>query len=215
MKKLSLLAILLITVVNVNAQGIGELAPDKPNLQFPPNAIGADIVFSEGGVGLGSFYKHNLSESLTFITTFSITEAKDDNEFTYVDPFTLQTFTTGKKNRIFLIPFTLGMQYRLFRESLLDNLRPFIDMGVGPSFVITTPYEEEFLKAFGRAHNNLALGGYIGFGANFGIDKSSLVGLNIRYYFVHLFNDGVESLVGNVRKDFNGVFLTLSLGVMY
>ena len=215
MKRLSLLAILLISIINVNAQGIGEIAPEKPPEKFPPNAIGADIIFNNGGIGLGSFYKRTISDELTFITAFSISEAKADNEFTRIDPYTYQTYTVGKKNRIFLIPITFGLQYRIFQNSLYDNLRPFIETGIGPSFVITTPYELEYFNSFGKAHNNIALGSYIGLGADFGINKSSLVALNVRYYIVHLFNDGVESLYGVKENNFGGIFINLSLGIMY
>lgn len=221
MKTLLLLSILLITAINVNAQGIGEIAPEKPLIQFPPNAIGADIAFTEGGVGFGGFYRRAVSSDMTFISTFSISEATEPNEFTYIDPYTLQSFTAGKKNRIFLIPLTFGLQHRLFKNSLYETLRPFIEGGIGPSIVLSTPYVDdqgnqvEFFKSFGRAHSNYALGGYIGFGANFGIDTSNLIGLNIRYYYIQLFNDGVESLQGTHTKNFGGIFITLSLGKMY
>lgn len=221
MKTISLLAILLITAINVNAQGIGELAPDKPLIKFPPNALGIDLAFTEGGVGLGSFYRREIGRDMTFVTTFSFSEAKEPNEFTRIDPYTLQTYTIGKKNRVFLIPITFGLQHRLFKNSLYETLRPFVEAGIGPSIVLTTPYVDDqgnqvdFFKAFGDAHNNYALGGYIGFGANFGIDTSSLIGLNIRYYYIQLFNDGVESLVGTSTKNFGGVFISISLGKMY
>ena len=81
--------------------------------------------------------------------------------------------------------------------------------------VLTSPYEKEFFNAFGSAHANYALGGYIGLGANFGTDKKSLIGLNIRYYMIHLFNKGVESLYGRPKNNFGGIFLSISLGVMY
>ncbi|MCK7519051.1 MAG: hypothetical protein MZV64_15660, partial [Ignavibacteriales bacterium] len=52
--------------------------------------------------------------------------------------------------------------------------------GVGPTMVVTTPYDREFFNAFGKAQSKFALGGYIGLGGNFGLDNSSLVGLNIQ-----------------------------------
>ncbi len=215
MKLLSLLAILLISLVNVNAQEIGKIVPVKPPETFPPNALGGDLVFTEGGFGLGGFYRHSYSNEITLVGTFSVSEAKASNEFSYIDPYTLQTYTYGKVNRIFLIPFTLGLQIRMFTESLSDNLRPFVEFGAGPSFVLTTPYDTEFLKAFGSAHNNIAAGGYVGIGANFGMDKSSLVGLNLRYYYITLFNGGVESLINQPTKQFGGIFISLSIGLMY
>lgn len=221
MKTLSILTILLITAINVNAQGIGEIAPDKPHIKFPPNSLGVDLVFTEGGVGFGSFYRRAIVDDITFVTTFSISEAKEQNEFTRIDPYTLQSYTIGKKNRVFLIPLTFGLQHRLFKNSLYETLRPFIEAGIGPSIVLTSPYiddqgnQVEFFKSFGRAHSNYALGGYIGLGANFGIDTSSLIGLNIRYYYIQLFNDGVESLFGTKTKNFGGIYITLSIGKMY
>ena len=208
------LAILTITFFNVNAQEIGELAPEKPPMVFPDNAYGADILFSEGGFGLGMFYHHQFSQEITAFADFSVSEAKDEKEFEYVDIYG-NTYTFGKKNRIFLLPLNFGIQYRLFERTLYDNLRPYVNFGVGPTMVLTSPYEKEFFNAFGSAHANYALGGYVGLGANFGTDKKSLIGLNIRYYMIHLFNKGVESLYDRPKNNFGGIFLSISLGVMY
>jgi len=208
------LAILIITCLNVNAQEIGELVPEKPPMIFPDNAYGADILFSEGGFGLGMFYHHQLSQEITAFADFSFSEAKDEKEFEYVDIYG-NTYTFGKKNRIFLLPVNFGIQYRLFENALYDNLRPYINLGVGPTLVLTSPYDKEFFNAFGSAHANYALGSYVGLGANFGTDKKSLIGLNIRYYIIHLFNNGVESLYNRPKNNFGGIFLSISLGVMY
>jgi hypothetical protein len=219
MKRITIsLAILIITFFNVNAQEIGKLAPEKPPMTFPDNAFGADILFSEGGFGLGAFYHHHLSQTITGFVDFSISEAKDEQEFsyTYQDYYgNIYNYTYGKENRIFLLPINFGIQYRLFENVIYDNLRPYINFGIGPTLVLTSPYDKEFFNAFGSAHANYALGGYTGFGANFGIDKSSLIGINIRYYFIHLFNKGVESLYGRPKKDLGGVFLSINLGLMY
>lgn len=207
-------AILILTCFNVNAQEIGELAPEKPPMVFPDNAYGVDILFSEGGFGLGAFYHHQLIQEITAFVDFSLSEAKDEKEFEYVDIYG-NTYTFGKKNRIFLIPINFGLQYRLFENVLYDNLRPYVNLGVGPTIVLTSPYDKEFFNAFGSAHANYALGSYVGLGANFGTDKKSLVGLNIRYYIIHLFGRGVESLYERPKNNFGGIFLSVSLGVMY
>ena len=180
------LAILIITYFNVNAQEIGELAPEKAPMTFPDNAYGADILFSEGGFGIGAFYHHQINQEITAFVDFSVSEAKDEKEFEYVDIYG-NTYTFGKKNRIFLLPVNFGVQYRLFENAIYDNLRPYINLGAGPTIVLTSPYEKEFFNAFGSAHANYAFGSYVGFGANFGTDKKSLIGLNIRYYFIHFF----------------------------
>lgn len=208
------LAILIITFFNVNAQEIGELAPEKPPMVFPDNAYGVDILFSEGGFGLGTFYHHQITSEITSFIDFSVSEAKDEKEFQYIDYYG-NTFTYGKKNRIFLIPLNFGIQYRLFEHTIYDNLRPYLNLGVGPTIVLTSPYDKEFFNSFGSAHANYALGSYIGFGANFGTDRKNLIGLNLRYYVIHLFNKGVESLYGRPKNDFGGVFLSINIGIMY
>jgi len=94
-------------------------------------------------------------------------------------------------------------------------LRPYINFGIGPSIVLTTPYKKEFFKSFTWAHAQYTFGGYVGFGANFGIDKSNLIGINLRYYIIHLFNNGVEILQDRYEKNLGGFFLTINLGTMY
>ena len=81
--------------------------------------------------------------------------------------------------------------------------------------VITTPYSEEFFKSFSHARFKIAAGGYLGFGAHFGIDTSNLIGLTFRYYYIRLFGKGVESLSDSPRKSIGGFFITISFGFMY
>jgi hypothetical protein len=222
MKYLIITAILIIFTVNVNAQGIGAIVPDKPPIVFPPNAVGMDLIFSEGGFGLGGFYRHSVSDVVTFFTDLSISEAKDPQEFTYTyfDGISYQSYTPNKVNRAFLLPLNFGVQYRLFENVIFDNLRPYIDAAVGPTMVITDPDSTEFFKAIGKAHARYTIGGYIGIGANFGLDKSSLVGLNVRYYIVHFFTQGVNILnnpdgTPRFENDLGGIFITLNIGLMY
>lgn len=202
-------------MIDTTAQEIGELTEEETSKVFPNNSLGVDIMFSEGGMGVGVFYRRQLNQKLTVFADLSMSEAKDDQEFEYIDPFTYQTITYGKKNRVFLLPLNLGIHYRLFEKSISDNLRPYFNLGVGPTMVVTTPYEREFFNAFGKAHANYAVGGYAGFGANFGLDNNNLLGLNIRYYLIRFFNDGVESLQGKFKKELGGIFLTINIGMMY
>lgn len=197
-----------------NSQGIGEIAPEKPPIIFPDNTWGMDIMLGESGFGLGTFYRKQLSLKWTAFTDISFSETKDDREFEYIDFFG-RTFTIGKKNRVFAIPLNIGLQYRIFEDVVYDNLRPYINFGMGPTLVLTTPYEREFFNAFGYTRTKTAIGGYIGLGANFGLDKSSLVGLNFRYYYTHFFDEGVESLNERYKRSFGSFFVTLNIGMMY
>lgn len=216
MKKI-LIFILFLSISKIYSQGIGEIVPDKEPIKFPKNALGFDIMFSEGGFGLGGFYRKSITDDFSYFIDLSFSEAKDEKEIEYIDfydPYG-RVYVLGKKNRIFLIPINVGLNYRLFRKSITDNLRPYINFGVGPSFVITTPYEREFFNSFKHATNYITAGGYIGIGANFGVDQKHLIGVNIRYLNVHFFSKGVEGLQNRFKKDLGGIYITINIGTMY
>jgi len=214
MLKLVISILLVIPIITSRAQDIGEIVPDKPPEIFPSNAWGFDILLGESGFGFGGFYRHELSTKFTLFGDFSFSESKDQREFEYIDYYG-NSFTVGKINRVFQIPINFGAQYRLFEKELTDNLRPYINAAVGPTVVLTTPYEEEFFNAFGSTTVHFAAGGYVGFGANFGLDKSNLIGLNFRYYHIQFFDEGVESLEGRFNKTIGGFYVTINFGFMY
>ncbi len=214
MKVITLLFLILLPAVFTNAQRIGQLAPEKPPELFPPNTWGMDIMFGEGGFGLGTFYRKNFSLNITGFVDFSFSEVKDEREIEYYDIYG-NPFVYNKQNRVFLLPLFFGIQYRMFSNVLTDNLRPYITVGIGPTFVVATPYEREFFNAIGYAKTHYAAGGYVGFGADIGASKSSLVGLNVRYYYSHLFDGGVENLIGHFQEDLGGIYISLNLGIMY
>lgn len=209
-----LFAILFLPLVCVNSQQLGEMAPEKPREIFPDKSLGLDFIFSEGGFGLGSFFRYNLTNSLSFFTDISFSEGKDSREVEYVT-YWGETYTPGKKNRLFLVPLNFGLQQRLFENVITDNLRPYINFGIGPSMVVTTPYEREFFNSFSKARARYTLGGYVGIGANFGLDKASLLGINLRYYEIRFFDKGVESLDGIYQKSLGGFVFAINIGIMY
>jgi hypothetical protein len=206
--------LLLLPFSLVSAQRIGELAPDRPPEVFPPNSIGADIMFGEGGFGLGGFYRKTFSQTLTGFIDFSISELKDDREVQYIDYYG-NTYSPGKVNRAFLFPLNFGIHYRIFSESITDGFRPFISAGVGPSVILTTPYETEFFTAFKFAKAHYAAGGYIGLGANIGISKSNLVGISVRYMYARILGNEIETMLGSFSRDFGQFYITLNIGTMY
>lgn len=214
MKRLSLM-LLLATLSSLFGQKIGEFAAEKPNMELPNNALGIDLMIGEGGFGFGGFYRYNYTNTFTGFVDFSISESKHEREIERYDIFGYPLPIYGKKNRVFLLPLNFGVQYRLFYESLTDNLRPYLSLGVGPTMFVTTPAQEEFFKSFGKAKALYGAGGYIGLGANFGISSTNLTGINIRYYVLQLFDDGVEQYFGDFKKTIEHVSLTINIGIMY
>ena len=214
MRSLIFLILLIIPTSLLIAQDIGELAPPESPMVFPPNAWGFDLLIGESGFGFGGFSRKELSTKFTLFADVSISEAKDEREIEYVDIYG-QTFTLGKQNRVFQIPFAFGAQFRLFENELTDNLRPYINLGVGPTIALTTPYDQEFFKAFSYAKPYYAVGGYVGLGANFGLDTKNLIGINMRYYYTQFLDEGVEILKDRYKDYLSGFYITINFGFMY
>ncbi len=201
------------------------------------NAWGLDVLVSNDGFGLGTFYRREFSQDLFGFVMFSISEAKDEREFEQFDPYFYGvSYVPGKLQRFLVMPLSFGLQYRLFREDITDNFRPFINAGVGPTLIFAAPFVElsrspagtitptqiEFFKSLGRGQPHYTATAFVGVGANFGTEKANVLGVNFRYYFTFLFGDGLPSLynlrTGEVaarKKDFGGFFITLNVGMAY
>ncbi len=181
------------------------------------NVYGLDILFSNNGFGLGIFLRKEYSRTLQGFASLAISEAKDDNEVEYYDPYTYQSIVPGKVNRFLVFPLTFGIQYRLFEDEILDNFRPYITGGIGPAVVLSSPYDKEFFKSLGYAQAHWTFNAFIGGGAFFGSDQGSIMGLSFRYYVIPVFN-GIPSLAdpnSNIisrKKDFGGFFISLNFG---
>jgi hypothetical protein len=212
--------------------------PSNPELiqktSYEPfhNAWGVDIMLSNNGFGAGAFYRHEFTEVFSGFAQIAISDVKDDGEVEYINPYTGQSYTPYKINRLLLIPLTFGLQYRLFKDEIVDNFRPYLSAGVGPSMIFVSPYatpstvlgpdgssttyydQVDFFASLKKGQFKYALGGYVGAGAYFGLDKSSLTGISLRYYFVP-YGPGIESLQGTRIKRFGGFFITLNFGSLY
>ncbi len=205
------------------------------------NAWGLDVLVSNDGFGLGTFYRREFTEDMFGFAMFSISEAKDEREFEQYDYYYGVSFVPGKLQRFMVLPLTFGLQYRLFREDITDNFRPFVNVGAGPTMIFSAPFTEvtiirdangnptstqsnqiEFFKSLGKGKAHYTASAFIGVGANFGTEKASVFGVNFRYYFTYLFGNGLPSLyntsTGEIaarKKDFGGFFITLNVGMAY
>ena len=106
-----------------------QLAP-RPDYH---NAWGLDVLVSNDGFGLGTFYRREFTEDLFGFAMFSISESKDEREFEQYDYYYGVSYVPGKLQRFMVLPLTFGLQYRLFREDITDNFRPFVNAGAGPT----------------------------------------------------------------------------------
>jgi len=208
-----------ILFIFINAQKLGEIAPPEPPLDLPPNSFGVDVIFNDAGFGLGTFYKYSLNEDFITFVDFSIAETKDDREIVFFDYFG-NPVTYGKINRSLILPLNFGFQYRLFKKTITNNLRPYFSAAVGPTMIMVTPYiknkrQIDFFAALKYATLRYTIGGYVGFGANFGTNKKRSLGISVRYYIVHLLGEGIENIKNKYRKDLSSIYVNISIGFFW
>ena len=200
------------------------------------NLWGLDVLVSNDGFGLGTFYRRQFTEDLYGIVSFSISESKDEREMERFDPYTGLTYVPGKLNRFLVLPLTFGLQYRLFREDIVETFRPYVNAGAGPTMIYVMPFvnrvvyadgyvesqQVDFFKSIGKGRPHYTASVYIGFGANFGGDRTNVFGLNFRYYFTYLYSAGLPSLynptsgeITGEKTSFGGFFITINIGMGY
>ncbi len=173
---------------------------------------GFRVAFSGNGYGAGFFYQRDITDVLSIGADLLISGARNTSELEIQDPVTLEYIVPGKVNRLFILPVTVDLQYRLFQTSLSETLKPFLVAGVGPTFVIAAPYTYEFFNSFSYAQTFIRFGGFIGAGASVRSSEKNYISVDARYYIIPFGGDGIESIKGKPMKDFNGLFLSLSLG---
>jgi hypothetical protein len=196
------------------AQRIGKIVPDKEGIKFPPHQIGFNLIFTESGFGTGFFYEKNFTRLTRGYVNITISELKSDREFERYD-YWGQPYVIGKVNRVLSLPAIFGLSHRLFADVLTDNFRPYITGGAGPDMIVTTPYNDDFFHSFKFAKAHTSVASFVGIGTNIGISSSKLLGIEMRYEFIHIFNGGVETLRGVYKKDFGSFVLMLKIGSLF
>lgn len=183
------------------------------------NAWGIDLIFSNNGFGAGGFLQRNFSKNFIGYLSLYISGARNTDEFEYrfYDPTTGQIDyrVPNKVNRLYMFPLTIGIQDYIFADKLSDSFRPYINAGIGPTFILATPYSREFFEAFGYSSFYTRIAASLGIGADVGGSGSTVMCVNLRYYYIPFGGSGLESIKDNPIKNFGGIFLSLSLGMRY
>ena len=212
--------------------------PSNPRLIQPQSyrpetkAWGLDLLMSNNGFGLGFFYRYELSDDLSLMGNFAVSDVKDAAEVEQYDYYG-NSYVPGKKNRLLMMPLTASVQYRLFKDDIVDNFRPYVNAGFGPTMVYVAPYANptdyyypdgtyaytdpgkiDFFTAMKYGKMRYTLGGFIGAGVYFGMEKGTISGLSVKY-FLAPFPDGIEVMQGGYIRNFGGLFITLSFGTMF
>lgn len=185
--------------------------------RYAKDALGLDILFSGSGWGVGMFYHHKIVDNVTIFGNFAFTPRRNTDEFENVWYGSIPV-VADKVNRLFMIPMTVGINYRLFSETLQESFRPFVSAGITPTIILQTPYLQngiyyEFFNSFGYMSSYTRVGGMFSVGSLFGNPSDgNVMGVMIRYYTIPFGGDGIESMRGSPITNFGGVFLSLSVG---
>lgn len=192
---------------------------------------GIDLMLSTNGFGMGGFYRRQFNDDFAGMVSLGLSDVKDGGETEFIT-YMGTSFVPGKKNRLLMIPLVASLQYRVFRDDIVDNFRPYLAAGAGPTMMYVSPYAKrvsytfedgesftsvekidyfESLK-YGKMH--YTVGGYVGGGAYFGKQRTNVLGVSVRYYFVP-FPKGIEVLEGGFKKEFGGLYITLHFGSAY
>jgi hypothetical protein len=195
------------------------LTQDKPELKLKPEKESVtnwslNLMFSDNGFGFGGAKHFQISKDASIFTGIFFSGAKDNREFEQSDILG-NSITPFKENRLFMIPvINIGMHYRMFREDVTDNMRPYLNFGIAPTAVVYTPYEKTFFSSFKYAKAKYTVGGFAGVGVDYLTSNTSSLSFNIRYYYISLFGEGIRSISISEKKQFGGIYFVFSYNFM-
>jgi len=194
---------------------------------------GFQILLTNSGFGLGGYYHRPITTDVKFLIDFSLGSAKDEREQKFYNPITGASYIQNKANYLLLLPLQIGVQRRLWREQIADNLRPYVQFSAGPTLGWVYPYfndhnqnnryepelGERIYDVFqalpnGRLHPGI--GGMVVFGAYFGTSYRAVQGVRFGYA-LHYFPRPVRLLEGNTpsQRFFGTPIISLTFGRLY
>lgn len=240
------LVILVVLTGHVCAQIAGDKTPESDSvIVFTPvvpligeesrtvtatQGAGINISLSGSGWSFGGYYVTDIAPSVSLCFDAFFTPRRNSDEFddAYYGNITV---VSTKRNRVYLLPVSASVRFRLFEESLQESFRPYVTAGITGTAVIVTPYlrryqfndaEEryyDFFESFSYAETSFRPGGFIGLGSNFGsTDKGSSFSISARYYFIPYPEPGVESTYREYvppMTELGGFIIMLSIGSIW
>lgn len=186
-----------------------------PSQRFYENGWGFNITLSNNGFGFGLFMQRAINKDLNLIGSLLFSGARNTDELDYYFPDLGIDSIPGKIHRLTLMPLTFGLEQNLFTNILTESFKPYLCGGIGPAFIFASPYTQNWFTDVVHQDTYVRFAGYIGIGANFSSKSQTIMGVNIRYYYIPFGSHGLESIIYNPIKDFGGLFITLNVGIKY
>jgi hypothetical protein len=207
MPRLPILAFVLIAALSgfgaVQAQPLPEPAEPEGPGRYGTGA-GGMILLTNYGFGLGGLYRHAVGEATSVMAEFSLGAGKDEREQEFFVGFFGDTVVPFKRSNFLIAPLHVGIERRLFRASIEDSFRPFVQVLVGPAVGYQWPYFEDengngireaderklgILSGLDDGSFRLGAGGTLALGAYFGESRRATQGIRIGYTASYFFED--------------------------
>ena len=191
------LAALLLLGAGLASRGQAQPVAGADTLSPSTYGTGAGLVvrLTNSGFGLGGYYSRALGNNTSFWLSLGFAPGKDEREQKLFNRFG-GGFIPDKRNYLLMVPVELGIQQRLFRNSIEDNFRPYLHLSGGPTLGWVSPYFEDVddddhfdeglgeerydvFEALPRGEPHLGVGGTVVIGAYFGRSRKTTQGLRI------------------------------------
>lgn len=184
---------------------------------------GVEMNISGHGFGVGGYWERKINSKFSLFTHTLIANAKGSDEFETFIPGELPQ-VIGKVSRIYMMPLMFGAKSELFQDKISPNFKPFIAVGAGPTFILSNPYREDrdpfnpvvgFFSSFSESEFYTRFGAFLEVGSGISFSSNNYVNVHIRYYYIPFGGDGLESMFDLPIKDFGGLFLGISIAILY
>lgn len=203
MHRLALLVLALGLAATARAQPLPEpVEPEGP--AHYGTGVGASLLLTNYGFGLGGLYRGAVGETTSLVTEFSIGSGKDEREQEFFVGFFGDTVVPYKRHNFLMAPLHVGVERRLFQQTIEDDFRPFVQVLAGPAVGFQWPYFDDandnglresderklgVLAGIGDGEFRLGVGGTVALGAYFGESRRATQGLRIGYVGSYFFRE--------------------------
>lgn len=201
---LLLLALAVLTLWSVcgQAQPLPEPPPEPEGPAHYGTGLGATILLTNYGFGLGGVYRRAVGEATSLAVEVSIGSGKDEREQEFFVGFFGDTVVPFKRSYFLMAPLHAGLERRLFRASIEDSFRPFVQVLGGPALGFQWPYFEDenangiregderklgVLSGLDNGSFRVGIGATLAFGAYFGESRRATQGIRIGYVGSYFF----------------------------
>ena len=136
-----------------------------------------------------------------------------------------------------MLPLQVGIQRRLFRDTIEDNFRPYLQVTTGPTLGWEYPYFDDrngngifdddgddpertydSFTAIPKGHVRFGVSGMIAIGAHFGLSRRVTQGVRIGYALTY-FTEAIQLLEADVQGGAHRYFgtptISLTFGRLY